>query len=245
MVRCAGWSGSPAARTGSNAPAAELAASWVAIELLVMRLTALVSRSRSWSSCPASPTSSLSTDRTTTSSCALAASSLVVMRRSVIWFCSTMPSTNTTAADMANVEIVTRNCRECRHSSPNAVPLRRPNAATRRDSASSALPSAVRRCFIRRLWWAGLVAHTAHGQHDLGVFRVAFDLRAQALDVDVHQAGVGRVAVAPHLLEQHLAGEDLARLAGQRHEEVELQRGQRDGLAGPGHLVAGHVDGQV
>jgi hypothetical protein len=53
------------------------------------------------------------------------------------------------------------------------------------------------------------------------------------------------VAVAPDLLEQHLAGEDLPRLAGQRHQQVELERGERDRLAVALDRVAGHVDGQV
>ena len=48
-----------------------------------------------------------------------------------------------------------------------------------------------------------------------------FDLRAQSLDVHVDQAGVGGVAVAPHLLQQYLTGEDLAGLAGQRDQQVE------------------------
>ena len=60
------------------------------------------------------------------------------------------------------------------------------------------------------------------------MFRVAFDLGAQALHVDVNEPGVRRVPVTPDLLEQHLAGEDLARLASQRDEQVELERRQRD-----------------
>ena len=50
------------------------------------------------------------------------------------------------------------------------------------------------------------------------------DLGAQALDVHVDQAGVGRVAITPHLLEQHLAGEDLPWPTSQADQEIELKR---------------------
>src|SRR3712207_7031578 len=49
-------------------------------------------------------------------------------------------------------------------------------------------------------------------------------------------------SVTPHLLEQQLAGEDLARLAGQRDQQVELQGGQRDRDAVPGDLACRDVD---
>ena len=74
---------------------------------------------------------------------------------------------------------------------------------------------------------AGLVADAAHGHDDLGALGVVLDLGAQPLDVDVDEAGVTGVAVAPDLLEQHLAGEDLPRLARQGDEQVELERRQR------------------
>jgi hypothetical protein len=63
--------------------------------------------------------------------------------------------------------------------------------------------------------------------------------------VDVDEAGVRRVTVPPHLLEQDLTREHLPGLAGQRHEEVELQRGERDRLARTRHLVTGHVDRDI
>src|SRR4051812_28094473 len=95
---------------------------------------------------------------------------------------------------------------------------------------------------LTRSRWAGLVAHPADRQHDLGLLRIALDLGAQPLHVDVDQPGVGRVPVAPHLLEEQLAGEHLARLAGQRDQQVELQRRELDGHAVAGHLVGGDVD---
>ena len=78
---------------------------------------------------------------------------------------------------------------------------------------------------------ARLVADAAHGHDDLGVLRVVLDLGAQPLHVDVDQPGVAGVPVAPDLLEQHLAGEDLPRLAGQGDEQVELERGEADAAA--------------
>lgn len=71
------------------------------------------------------------------------------------------------------------------------------------------------------------------------------DLAAQSLDVNIDQPGVTGVPVAPHLLEEHLAGEHLPGLAGQGDEQVELERGDREPLVATGHRVAGDVDGEV
>src|SRR5665647_1638430 len=89
------------------------------------------------------------------------------------------------------------------------------------------------------------VADAAHGDDDLGVLRVVLDLRTQALDVDIDQTRVAGVPITPHLLEQHLTGEHLPRLACEGNEEVELQRGQRQWLALAFDRMAGHVDMQV
>ena len=61
----------------------------------------------------------------------------------------------------------------------------------------------------------------------------------------VHEPGVRRVPVAPDLFQQHLASEDLPGLAGQRDEQVELERSQADRVTRARHRVPGHVDGQV
>ena len=53
------------------------------------------------------------------------------------------------------------------------------------------------------------------------------------------------MAVAPDLLQQHLAGEDLARLAGERDQQVELQRRQLHLLAVAADRVGRHVDGDL
>lgn len=51
--------------------------------------------------------------------------------------------------------------------------------------------------------------------------------------------------VAPDLLEQHLSGEHLPGLAGERDKQIELQRSQRDLRTAARHLVGGHVDDDV
>ncbi len=48
--------------------------------------------------------------------------------------------------------------------------------------------------------------------------------------------------VAPHLFEQDVTGEHLARLTGECHQQIELQRGQRDRHAVTGDLVRRYVD---
>ncbi len=61
----------------------------------------------------------------------------------------------------------------------------------------------------------------------------------------VHQTGVGGVTVSPDLLKEHLTGEDLPRLAGERDQQVELQRSEGNGLPVPLHRMPGHIYDQV
>src|SRR3546814_20791026 len=69
--------------------------------------------------------------------------------------------------------------------------------------------------------------------------------RSQPSDVDVDRAGPAVVLVAPAPGQQRLAGEDLARVAGQELEELVLHVGEVDRLAGNRRLgglqVANHV----
>ena len=48
---------------------------------------------------------------------------------------------------------------------------------------------------------ACLIAHPAHGLHQLRVLGVAFDLRPQPLHVDVDQTSIGLMPVPPDLLQ--------------------------------------------
>src|SRR4051812_23749329 len=59
---------------------------------------------------------------------------------------------------------------------------------------------------------ARAVADAADGHDDARVVGAFLHLAAQALHVQVHEAGVGLVVVAPDLLEQQLAREHLLRL---------------------------------
>ena len=63
--------------------------------------------------------------------------------------------------------------------------------------------------------------------------------------MDVHEPGVGGMAVSPHLFEELLAGKDLPGGARQRGEQVEFEGGQRDDAAPAFDDVAGDVDRQV
>ena len=87
-----------------------------------------------------------------------------------------------------------------------------------------------------------LVADAAHGQHQLGVLGVALDLLAQVGDVDVAGADVAAELRLPQLLHDLLAAEDLARVAGQQAQDLELRARQVDGLAAHGDQVAREVD---
>ncbi len=74
-------------------------------------------------------------------------------------------------------------------------------------------PATRRRDDKERLGLAGFVTDTTHRHHDLRVLGIVLDLGALALHVHIDQSGIGRVAIAPHLLEQDFASEDLMRLA--------------------------------
>src|SRR4051812_46716866 len=117
-----------------------------------------------------------------------------------------MPSTNTTAEDSASVLTTTRTCNDRRHSSPNASDRSRPNT-TARPSRPTTIRTCRRTKALTRIGSrrTGLVPNPADGQHDLRVLGVLLHLRAQPLHVHVHQPRVGRVPVAPHLLQQDLA----------------------------------------
>ena len=56
---------------------------------------------------------------------------------------------------------------------------------------------------------AGLVADPANRYDNLGMLRIALDLRPKPLHVDIDQPRVGCMPISPDLLKQHLAAEDL------------------------------------
>src|SRR5690242_17529427 len=107
------------------------------------------------------------------------------------------------------VTTTTRNPSEARHRC--STRCHRPRSAEpTREAGPPGLLVAARGLMSGR---ARLVADAADRHDDLGALGIVLDLGAQPLDVDVDEAGVAGVAVAPHLLEEDLTGEDLPRLA--------------------------------
>src|SRR3954470_7878008 len=160
------------------------------------------------------------------------------------------PMTSVTIPATTTVVAPTRSCSDRRQASPTAAAARRATPLIRaratRERGTVATPSAAgalvtaSRCGGSRR--PRLVPDAADGQHDLRTLRIPLDLGPQPLDVDVDQPGVRGVPIAPHLLQQHLAGEHLPRLPGQCHQQVELERGQPDGCASAADLVGLDVD---
>src|SRR5512132_3618384 len=76
--------------------------------------------------------------------------------------------------------------------------------------------------------FAGLVADSSYGHHNLRVLGIPLDLGTQSLHVNVDQPRVSRMAVSPHLFQQDLTTEDLPRPSCQGQQEIELQRCELD-----------------
>ena len=74
---------------------------------------------------------------------------------------------------------------------------------------------------------AGLVAGAADGLDQLRCGRIGLDLRPEPLDRDVDEPRIAEVVVAPDPVEQDVAAQDLAGVAGELDEEVELGPGER------------------
>ena len=62
-------------------------------------------------------------------------------------------------------------------------------------------------------------------------------LLAQVADVGLDHVAVPAEVVVPHVVEDLGLGQHVARIEEEEPEQVELGGGERDGLAGPGHLV--------
>src|SRR6185312_3535221 len=89
------------------------------------------------------------------------------------------------------------------------------------------------------------IADAPNGHHDARVVRILLDLGTQPLHVHVHQPRVCLVVVAPHLLEEHLAGEHLLRLEGESEQQFELERGEVDLRGAALDLVARDVEHEI
>src|ERR671914_924400 len=171
-------------------------------------------------STPDAASSRTSASRTSPRASATTAWTRWSSRPSLVCWSSNQPTTLTTTADSNSVLATTRAWMERRQRvRARRTPAVNPCVETRAIPASRV---------------ARLVAHATHGHHDLGVLGVVLHLRAEPLHMHVDQSGVGGVPVAPDLLEQHLAGEDLPRLARQAQQQVELEGREVDRLVVPG-----------
>src|SRR5918995_3581185 len=92
-------------------------------------------------------------------------------------------------------------------------------------------------------WLLGeLVAHAAHGEHQLGLLRVALDLLAQVGDVDVAGADVARELRLPQLLHDLQPAEHLPGSLREQPQHLELRAGQVHGFAPHRDQVPREVD---
>ena len=75
-----------------------------------------------------------------------------------------------------------------------------------------------------------------------GFAGIGLDPAAQPVDVDVDRPRLATVVVAPHVLEQLVASEDLAGMADEKGQQFERLRLDRDDLTVAEQPVAGEVD---
>src|SRR3954451_11734121 len=92
---------------------------------------------------------------------------------------------------------------------------------------------------------AEAVSDAAYREQVLGLLRIRLDLLPQMPDVHVDRARVAVRRVAPDAREQHVAGEDTARRARQRGEDLELDVGGRHDVAVARDGALARVDPQA
>src|SRR5208282_6819795 len=107
-------------------------------------------------------------------------------------------------------------------------------SARRKAVARKSLPSAV----------TNHVSRAAHGVQQRRV-KIAVDLGAQARYMHINHIGLRIEMVIPHMLEQHGARDDLARILHQIFEQAKFARLQDDLLAAPSHLVRKPIQRQI
>ena len=71
-----------------------------------------------------------------------------------------------------------------------------------------------------------LIANAPDGQEAARDARVEFNFFAQAADVDGDGTWVNIIGQPPDIFKELVAGEDLARVAGEQHEQIEFFGGQ-------------------
>src|SRR6185503_15659940 len=85
------------------------------------------------------------------------------------------------------------------------------------------------------------VADAADG---LDRWPVGAELPADLADMDVDRPGLAGEVRAPDVLEEHVAGQDDARIAGERRQEIELAGPEAEIATGNGRLAAAGIDAQ-
>src|SRR4051812_22959830 len=163
---------------------------------------------------------------------------------------STPAITATTGTSTSTVIVVVREPRRTQYSNPvpSATTGSTSASATGRMSSAclSICPSDSPGSIIGTDSRAVVIAvpHSPHRRDPRRFRRGDLDLLTQPSHVDGHSGLVAEVP-APHLLQQLLAGERLAGVRQQEHQQVELPRGQRQlGPAQHGR-AGGDVDPQV
>src|SRR4051794_18803229 len=90
--------------------------------------------------------------------------------------------------------------------------------------------------------WPQPVADAPDGLDVARLLGLALDLRTQAADVNRDRRRVAVEREAPHLLHELIAREDLAGVAREEEQEIELALRERDLLAGDQHAASGGID---
>jgi hypothetical protein len=89
------------------------------------------------------------------------------------------------------------------------------------------------------------VARAAHGFEIARIFRVRFDLLPDTADVNIDGPRCHVGSVAPHRIQQMVAGKDATKVAGEVIEQAEFRGGGGNGLPANGQDHGGGVDGDI
>src|SRR5680860_193457 len=160
--------------------------------------------------------------------------------RNIAWAPAHAPTPTATTATSATAAACTPMVRVRRVWSTSAPTA----AATAAVPAASATSCRVSVLTSPSPSWVEPVSDSPHGGEVPGRGWVAFDLLPQPSNVDGHGGGVA-VGVPPHELQELLAPEGVAGLAGEEREQVELARGERDEVSVDPYLAGAEVDEQT
>ena len=114
------------------------------------------------------------------------------------------------------------------------------SAADRRESLRRSAAGSL----LLRVEHFKFVAHAPH-RAQVPLVGNAVQLFTQALDVYVDGSGFAEIVESPHLVEQLIAGVDLARVGSQMVEQLQLFGRRVNRAAADAQLIVGQVDRQV